>query len=93
MVPTDITAVAGDLGADPMDPRTREAQVLGAPVPTVPDKAAQASPVSYASSSAPPFLLLDGRADRTTTPTTCGEARPTLPKTPSTERLPSSTGT
>jgi acetyl esterase/lipase len=62
--PSDITAVAGDLGADPMDPTTREAQLLGAPAPEVPDVAAQASPTSYVSATAPPFLLLHGREDR-----------------------------
>ena len=56
--PSDIGAVATDLGADPTDPSSREAQLLGAPVASVPDLAAQASPVSYASAAAPPFLLL-----------------------------------
>jgi acetyl esterase/lipase len=62
--PSDIGAVATDLGADPTDPSSREAQLLGAPVASVPDVAAQASPVSYASAAAPPFLLLHGVADR-----------------------------
>lgn len=62
--PSDIAAVATDLGTDPMDPNTREAQLLGAPAPSVPDAAAQASPVSYAAAGGPPFLLLHGAADR-----------------------------
>jgi acetyl esterase/lipase len=62
--PTDLRAVATDLGADPLDPGTREAQLLGAPVPEVPEAAAQASPVTHVSPAAPPFLLLHGAADR-----------------------------
>ena len=62
--PTDLPALPGDLGADPAAPDSREAQLLGAPVAAVPDRAAQASPVASVSSAAPPFLLLHGRADR-----------------------------
>jgi acetyl esterase/lipase len=62
--PSDVRAVATDLGADPGDPGTREAQLLGAPVPDVPEAAAQASPVTHVSPIAPPFLLLHGGADR-----------------------------
>jgi acetyl esterase/lipase len=62
--PSDVAAVASDLGADPLDPATREAQLLGAPAPEVPDLAAQASPISHVSPDAPPFLLLHGHADR-----------------------------
>ena len=62
--PSDIAAVATDLGADPLDPATREAQLLGAPAASVPDLAAQASPLTYVSADAPPFLLLHGAADR-----------------------------
>jgi len=62
--PSDVAAVATDLGADPADPTTREALLLGAPAVDVPERAAQASPVSHASPAAPPFLLLHGRADR-----------------------------
>jgi dipeptidyl aminopeptidase/acylaminoacyl peptidase len=47
-----------------MDPASREAQLLGAAPPTVPEFAAQASPISHVSPTAPPFLLLHGRADR-----------------------------
>jgi acetyl esterase/lipase len=62
--PSDVAAVATDLAADPSDPWTREALLLGAPAVTVPDTAAQASPVSHVVAGAPPFLLLHGRADR-----------------------------
>jgi acetyl esterase/lipase len=62
--PSDVAAVATDTGADPDDATTREAQLLGAPAPSVPELAAQASPVSHVSGDAPPFLLLHGEADR-----------------------------
>jgi acetyl esterase/lipase len=62
--PSDVAAVATDTGADPADPATREAQLLGAPAPDVPERAAQASPVTHVSPAAPPFLLLHGAADR-----------------------------
>jgi acetyl esterase/lipase len=62
--PSDVAAVATDTGADPADATTREAQLLGAAPSSVPDVAAQASPVTYARAGVPPFLLLHGRADR-----------------------------
>jgi acetyl esterase/lipase len=62
--PTDLRALPGDLGTDPAAADSREAQLLGAPVAAVPDRAAQASPVAHVSPGAPPFLLLHGRADR-----------------------------
>ena len=62
--PSDIAAVATDTGADPADPSTREAQLLGAPAPSVPELAARASPLTHVSPAAPPFLLLHGAADR-----------------------------
>jgi acetyl esterase/lipase len=62
--PSDVGAVATDTGADPADPTTREARLLGAPAPTVPDLAARASPISHVHPDAPPFLLLHGEADR-----------------------------
>jgi acetyl esterase/lipase len=62
--PSDIAAVATDLGADPDDATTREALLLGAPAARVPELAAQASPISHVTSGAPPFLLLHGEADR-----------------------------
>jgi acetyl esterase/lipase len=62
--PSDVAAVATDTGADPADATTREAQLLGAAPATVPDVAAQASPVGHVRGDVPPFLLLHGRADR-----------------------------
>ncbi|MEV6492446.1 alpha/beta hydrolase [Actinoplanes sp. NPDC051633] len=62
--PTDLTALAADLGADPMAADSREAQLLGAPLPTVPELTAQASPITHVHPGAPPFLLLHGTADR-----------------------------
>jgi len=62
--PSDVAAVATDVGADPTDPDTREARLLGAPAPSVPELAAQASPISRVSPGAPPFLLLHGEADQ-----------------------------
>ena len=62
--PSDLTALPGDLGADPAAADTREAQLLGAALSTVPDLARTASPITYASVVAPPILLLHGEADR-----------------------------
>jgi acetyl esterase/lipase len=62
--PTDLAGIAADLGTDPTDATTREAQLLGAPVPSVPEAAAQASPVTHVTPDAPPFLLLHGADDR-----------------------------
>jgi acetyl esterase/lipase len=62
--PSDLRAMAADTGTDPMDPGTREAELLGAPPAEVPDAAAQASPVTHVSPGAPPVLLLHGSADR-----------------------------
>jgi acetyl esterase/lipase len=62
--PADLVGFPTDAGTDPADAQTREAQLLGAPAASVPDRAAQASPVSHASPAAPPFLLLHGLADR-----------------------------
>lgn len=62
--PSDVAAVATDTGADPLDPASREALLLGAPPQTVPDTASAASPISHVSADAPPFLLLHGSADR-----------------------------
>ena len=45
--PSDVAAVATDLGADPADPTTREALLLGAPAAAVPEPAAQASPITH----------------------------------------------
>jgi acetyl esterase/lipase len=60
--PTNLATIAEGIGADPMA-NSREAQLIGAPLPTVPDLVAQASPVTHAHADAPPFLLLHGRDD------------------------------
>ncbi|WP_164702660.1 alpha/beta hydrolase, partial [Modestobacter sp. KNN46-3] len=62
--PSDVAAVATDIGNDPADPASREAQLIGAPVSAAADLAAQASPITHVSPAAPPVLLLHGRADR-----------------------------
>jgi acetyl esterase/lipase len=62
--PSDLSAMAADTGTDPMDPDTREARLLGAPPPVVPDVAAQASPITHVSPGAPAFVLLHGAEDR-----------------------------
>jgi acetyl esterase/lipase len=62
--PSDLAAVATDIGADPDDVTTREALLLGAPAASVPELAAQASPITHVTPAAPPFLLLHGAADR-----------------------------
>ena len=60
--PSDLATVAKDI--DSMADDSREAQLVGAPLPTVPDRVAQASPLSHVRSGAPPFLLLHGRDDQ-----------------------------
>jgi acetyl esterase/lipase len=62
--PSDVAAVATDLGGDPDDETTFEALLLGGPPPSLPERAAQASPLGHVSPAAPPFLLLHGAADR-----------------------------
>ena len=61
--PSDLAALAGDIGADPMAADSREAQLLGAPLPAVPELTAQASPVTHVHPGAPRFLLLHGTDD------------------------------
>jgi acetyl esterase/lipase len=46
------------------DPGSREALLLGAQPAAAPDKAAAASPLTYAGNHAPPFFLAHGTADR-----------------------------
>ncbi|WP_050056878.1 alpha/beta hydrolase [Pseudarthrobacter siccitolerans] len=46
------------------DPGSREALLLGAQPAQAPDKAAAASPLTYAGNHAPPFFLAHGTADR-----------------------------
>lgn len=62
--PSDVARVATDIGADPADPGSFEALLLGGAVSELPERAAEASPITYVHDSAPPFLLLHGRADR-----------------------------
>ncbi|HEY5787137.1 MAG TPA: alpha/beta hydrolase [Microlunatus sp.] len=62
--PSDLTALPGDLGANPAADGTREAQLFGAPLSTVPEVVRQASPITYVSADVPPILLLHGDADR-----------------------------
>jgi acetyl esterase/lipase len=62
--PSDVAAVAPDKGADPADPTSREAQLLGAAPTAAPERARQASPLSHVTPAAPPFLLLHGDNDR-----------------------------
>jgi acetyl esterase/lipase len=61
--PSDLATIARDTGADPMAGDSREALLVGAPLPTVPDRVSQASPLSYVRAGAAPFLLLHGRDD------------------------------
>ncbi|RAX46172.1 alpha/beta hydrolase [Arthrobacter sp. AQ5-06] len=46
------------------DPGSREELLVGAVLAANPDKAAAASPISYVTPDAPPFLLVHGTADR-----------------------------
>jgi acetyl esterase/lipase len=62
--PSDVAAVATDTGADPADPTSREAQLLGAAPTAVPERGRRARPLSHVSPAAPPFLLLHGKSDR-----------------------------
>jgi acetyl esterase/lipase len=60
--PSDLATIAGDIDSMPDD--SREAQLVGAPLRSVPDRVAQASPLSHVRAGAPPFLLLHGRDDQ-----------------------------
>ena len=64
---TDLAGLPDDAdaagGAGDRSSTSREARLLGAPAPQVPDRAAQASPVSQVRAGAPPFLLVHGTAD------------------------------
>lgn len=62
--PTDLASLPGDLGSHPMAVDSREALLLGAPLPTVPELTAEASPLTHVRPGAPPFLLLHGEADQ-----------------------------
>jgi acetyl esterase/lipase len=50
-------------GARSTDANSFESAFLGAPIATIPDRVAAASPVTYAHASACPFLLIHGPAD------------------------------
>jgi len=66
--PTDLLHMGGqrlpDAVASADDPGSREALLLGAQPADAPDKAAAASPLTYAGNHAPPFFLAHGTADR-----------------------------
>lgn len=63
--PSDLAALPTDLHADPDDPTTREALLLGAPLSEVPELTREASPITYAANNPQlPVLLRHGRADR-----------------------------
>ncbi|MFE2218400.1 alpha/beta hydrolase fold domain-containing protein [Streptomyces canus] len=66
--PADLRTMQGQSRPDavtvPDAADSREAQLIGAPVPDAPRLAAEASPVTYARAGAPPFLLAYGTADR-----------------------------
>ena len=55
---------SGGRGAVPHDdPASPESRLLGAGVPTVPDRVRAASPLTYVGKDAPPFLIMHGLAD------------------------------
>jgi acetyl esterase/lipase len=66
--PTDLLRMGEqrlpDAAASADDPGSREALLLGAQPADSPDKAAAASPITYAGDHAPPFFLVHGTADR-----------------------------
>jgi acetyl esterase/lipase len=66
--PTDLLHMVAqrlpDAVASADDPGSREALLLGAQPADAPDKAAAASPITYAGNHAPPFFLAHGTADR-----------------------------
>jgi acetyl esterase/lipase len=45
------------------DPASPESRLLGAAVQTAPDRVREASPITYVSRNAPPFLIMHGLAD------------------------------
>lgn len=62
--PSDLVGLPDDARTDPARDDTREALLLGSSIAASPEAAAAASPLTHVSSSAPPVLLLHGRADR-----------------------------
>lgn len=45
------------------DPRSPESALLGAPITTIPDKVAKASPITYVTAQSPPTLIAQGTTD------------------------------
>lgn len=45
------------------DPNSRESQLLGAPIQTVPHLVREANPITYIDNKIPPFLILHGMND------------------------------
>ncbi len=64
---TDLAGLPSDVadagGVPDPGPQSREGQFLGTPAASAPDLARQASPVTHASASAPPILLMHGAVD------------------------------
>ena len=62
--PTDFLQMVGQASQlDHAAPDAPEAQLLGGPIQEVPDRVAQANPISYVSGDAPPFLIVHGDKD------------------------------
>ena len=60
----DVPAGGRGRGTVPHDDAASpESRLLGAPIPTVPDRVRAASPITYVSKDAPPFLIMHGLAD------------------------------
>jgi acetyl esterase/lipase len=53
----------GRAGVPHDDPASPESRLLGAPLQTVPDRVRAASPITYVTKDAPPFLIMHGLAD------------------------------
>jgi acetyl esterase/lipase len=63
-LPTRPRGTGSGTGAPPHnDPASAESKLVGAPIQTVPEKVKAASPLTYVSKNAPPFLLMHGLAD------------------------------
>lgn len=59
--PSDLATVATDARTDLLDETTRDARLLGAPVVSVAELAAQASPLHHVRGRAPPSCSCTGR--------------------------------
>jgi acetyl esterase/lipase len=66
--PTELLTMDEQLGPSTFqphnDPASPEARLVGGPIQQLKDKTRAASPVTYVSASAPPFLIQHGTADR-----------------------------